>query len=190
MRFTRAVNWKYCLRDCWIGRTPDAATRQFLFLFFCGDDYASRCHKRRLRWCQNSQIVILLMNIVTGSLRLNSALKPSIISAIWCIRNAEIVDSLVGPIVNSVRWKIAMSKLITGGKCLLLVEVVVVFMRFIEKIMDRQTNKKLEYEYKQTDIHMRLQLIDFYVYEITWLMFDPTSKCWFIFQTHIQTDRR
>lgn len=96
------INWTNCLRDYWIRRPTDAAACQLLFLFLGGNNDAARCDKRGLRWGQHSQIVILLMDIVSGSLRFDSALKPSIISTVRCIRNAQIVDAFVRSVVDSV----------------------------------------------------------------------------------------
>lgn len=45
------------------------------------------------------------MDIVSGSLCLNSTLKAPIVSAVRCICDAQIVDSFFGPVVDSVEWK-------------------------------------------------------------------------------------
>lgn len=96
---------KSSLRDCRIGWSTNAATCQLLLLFFSCDNDSSRCNEWWLWWCQHSQIVILLMNIVTSSLCFNSTLKSSIISTVWCIRNSQIINSLVGSVINSVKQK-------------------------------------------------------------------------------------
>ena len=96
------VNWKNYLRDCWVRRSTDAATCQFLFLFLRCDNDVARCNERWLRRCENSQIVILLMNIIPSALCFYTTFKASIITIIWCICNAQIIDAFLRSKINSV----------------------------------------------------------------------------------------
>lgn len=106
------ANWKNYLRDCGIWWATNAAARQFLFLFLRCDNNASGSHKWRLRWCQNRQIVILLMDVIPSSLCFDSAFEAAIVAAVWCIGDAQIINSLVGSVVDSVWKKLAISELI------------------------------------------------------------------------------
>lgn len=99
-------NWKIKLndlRDWGVRGSSDTAARQLLFLLLCGDNDAARRYERRLRRCENSQIVILLMNIISRALCFHTTLKTSIITIIWSICNAQIVNSLLGPKFHSVK---------------------------------------------------------------------------------------
>lgn len=94
-----------CLRDCGVRWAADTATCQFLFLLLGGDNDAAGRNEWWLGWCENSQVVILLMNIISCALCLHTTFKTSIITIIRCICYAQIVNSLLGTKIDSVIWK-------------------------------------------------------------------------------------
>lgn len=98
-------NREWNLRDCWIGRSADAAACQLLFLFFGRNDNTARCDKWRLRRRKHSDIVILLMDIVSSSRRFDSTLETSVVAGVCCIGYPQIVNSLVRSIINTVKCK-------------------------------------------------------------------------------------
>lgn len=89
------------LRDGRIRRTADAAARQLLLLVLGGGRYGARGDHRRLRRRQYGDVVVLLMHIRTGADRFDAALESTVVAAVRCIQDVQIVDTAVGSEVES-----------------------------------------------------------------------------------------
>jgi hypothetical protein len=71
-----------------------------LFLLFrCYDDITGR-DKGRLWRCEDRQIVILLMNIVTRALSFDATLEATVVAIVRSVSDAQIVNTLLWSEVN------------------------------------------------------------------------------------------
>jgi hypothetical protein len=76
------------LRDCGVGRATDAAARQLLLLLLGRHNDVAGRDEGRLRRCEDCQVVVLLMDVVARSLRLDAALEAAIVAVVRCIGDA------------------------------------------------------------------------------------------------------
>lgn len=95
------LNIRIPLRYHWIWWATNTAAGQLQWLLFGGHCQIAGSDHRRMWSRQHGQIVELLMDIRARSLRLDAALKASIIPIIRCVFDLQIVNSATGSEVQA-----------------------------------------------------------------------------------------